>query len=278
MVEQNSRRKKVGEDLFFKAGFKAKGSVGNKISPEPNKEELALSSGAKNKSIQSDGSEAKANRPLGNVFAFCAHSDDQILGAGGTLAKLSEEGYDVYVIVLSAGENANPLTKPKFTAKTRRDESLKANEVIKAKDLFFFNLSEGKFISEYKLTDTFSKLVKIFREYKPVKIFTHAPDDVHIDHRNTLTILLDVIKSVGEDYKPDVFSFDVWTFLNLKSRTYPVVYINISKQIRKKSQAISCFKSQKVSMISLLAKVYLEMIFNGIRIGTLFAERFYKIM
>ncbi|HOI18500.1 MAG TPA: PIG-L family deacetylase [Candidatus Woesearchaeota archaeon] len=214
----------------------------------------------------------------GNVFAFCAHSDDQILGAGGSLAKLSEEGYDVYVIVLSAGQKANPLTKTKFTIKTRRDESLKANEIIKAKELFFFDLSEGKFLLEYKLKDTFSKLVKILREYKPVKIFTHAPDDVHIDHRNSLTILLDIINSLGDDYKPDVFSFDVWNIFNLKSNSYPVIYINISKQIRKKSQAISCFKSQKISMISLLAKMYLEMLFNGIKTGTLFAEKFYKIM
>ncbi len=279
MVRLNTIQDEVKENLFYTADFKARGIIGKKSSLESNKGELmALPKIADNKGSKLDGGKTTTNTLKKNVFAFCAHSDDQILGAGGTLAKLSEEGYDVYVIVLSAGENANPLTKPKFTVKTRRDESLKANEVIKAKDLFFFNLSEGKFISEYKLTDTFSKLVKIFREYKPAKIFTHAPDDVHIDHRNTLTILLDVIKSVGEDYKPDVFSFDVWTFLNLKSRTYPVVYINISKQIRKKSQAISCFKSQKVSMISLLAKVYLEMIFNGIRIGTLFAERFYKIM
>lgn len=216
--------------------------------------------------------------PTKNIFAFCAHSDDQILGAGGTLAKLSEEGYDVYVIILSHGENANPLTKTKFTIKTRRDESLKANEIIKAKDLFYFNLSEGKFLLEYKLTDTFSKLVKIFREYKPIKIFTHSPDDVHIDHCNTLAILLDIIKKIDEDYKPDVFSFDVWNFFNLKSNSYPVVYINISKQIRKKSQAISCFKSQKISMVSLLAKIYIEMIFNGMRIGTFFAEKFYKVM
>jgi len=279
MAHLNSREAQVTENLFFKAGFKVKSSVGNKSSLESDKGRLIASpSSGEIKATQLDEGNATTNKPLGNVFAFCAHSDDQILGAGGTLAKLSEEGYDVYVIVLSAGENANPLTKPKFTVKTRRDESLKANEIIKAKDLFFFSLSEGKFISEYKLTDTFSKLVKIFREYKPLKIFTHAPDDVHVDHRNTLAILLDIINSIGDGYKPDVFSFDVWTFLNLKSRAYPVVYINISKQIRKKSQAISCFKSQKVSMVSLLAKVYLEMIFNGMRIGALFAERFYKIM
>ena len=42
----------------------------------------------------------------GTVVIFAAHPDDDILGCGGTIAKLTQEGLKVHVVFLSDGESS----------------------------------------------------------------------------------------------------------------------------------------------------------------------------
>ena len=38
-----------------------------------------------------------------NVLAIAAHPDDEVLGCGGTLAKLAREGHEIAVAILAEG-------------------------------------------------------------------------------------------------------------------------------------------------------------------------------
>lgn len=53
---------------------------------------------------------------VATILAFHAHPDDEVLFAGGTLARLAAEGHRVVIVVacaggLGAGVNANPETR-----------------------------------------------------------------------------------------------------------------------------------------------------------------------
>ena len=37
------------------------------------------------------------------IGVICAHPDDEVLGCGGTMARLAESGHDVHVLVLGEG-------------------------------------------------------------------------------------------------------------------------------------------------------------------------------
>ena len=39
-----------------------------------------------------------------HVLVFCAHPDDEIIGVGGTMAKLSAQGTEVTIVGFSRGE------------------------------------------------------------------------------------------------------------------------------------------------------------------------------
>ena len=45
------------------------------------------------------------------MLVVCAHPDDNILGAGGTIAKYSSEGKKVITVIASYGESGNPWLK-----------------------------------------------------------------------------------------------------------------------------------------------------------------------
>ena len=45
------------------------------------------------------------------ILVIAAHPDDEVLGCGGTIAKLKKEGSDIYVYFLAEGVTARYLQK-----------------------------------------------------------------------------------------------------------------------------------------------------------------------
>jgi len=211
-----------------------------------------------------------------NILVICAHPDDEVFGAGGTVAKYAAEGYNIDVIIFSYGEQSHPWLKKHFVIETRIKESKEASKLLGTKSLLFFGLREGKFAEDVVKKDIYSRLASIIRKKKPEKIFTHSLDDPHPDHSIVHNSVLHSLKESG--YACGIYTFDIWNPVNIGKRKFPRLYIDISKTFGKKIEALRCFKSQRINaMIPLLWSVYIRAITNGIQNGTRFAEVFYKI-
>ncbi|MCX8147135.1 MAG: PIG-L family deacetylase [Candidatus Woesearchaeota archaeon] len=210
-----------------------------------------------------------------SILVLCAHSDDQVFGVGGTIAKYAQEGKRIIVVIFSYGEKSHPWLKKKVTAKIRVEESKKAEKILGIEKTMFLGIEEGFFerdIKKFNVHDKISRLVKI---YKPVKIFTHAADDPMPDHSALNKFVVNLCNEIN--YKGEVYSFDVWTPVKIKERNIPALYVDINKTFHKKIEALRCFKSQWMSMISLLWSVYYRAIKNGLKANCRYAEVFYKI-
>lgn len=210
-----------------------------------------------------------------NILVFCAHSDDQIFGPGGALAKYAREGKKIYTYIFTYGELTHPHFKRKVIVKIRVKESQKADEEIKGCGVSFFGLTETKFFEETKEKGFHDKIRQIILEKNPTKIFTHNADDPHADHRAVNQIVLDAIEEVKSS--ADVYAFDVWSPLSLAYRKNPKLVVDISKTFRIKIKALGHFESQKLAMVLLLWSVYAKAIKNGLLNGYRYAEVFYKI-
>ncbi|MFA5797446.1 MAG: PIG-L deacetylase family protein [Candidatus Woesearchaeota archaeon] len=209
------------------------------------------------------------------VFVICAHSDDQIFGPGGTVAKYAKEGKQVFTIIFSYGEVSHPWFQKHITIKARVKESLAADKFMGGSGVLFLGLDEGKFIQQYASKHMHAKLKRLILKYRPKRIFTHAVDDPMPDHRaltKCLVTTLDKIKYSGE-----VYMFDVWTLFNFKKRHYVSIAIDISDTFKKKIQALKMFKSQGAARFSLTWSVYLKAWLYGKRHNIRFAEVFYKL-
>lgn len=209
------------------------------------------------------------------IVVFCAHSDDQIFGAGGTLAKYAKEGKEIYTYIFSFGEMSHPWLKKHATVKMRVKESVNADNLIGGKGVRFFDLKEGKFPETGKKIGIKKEIEKVIMEKKPAKIFTHSADDPHPDHKTVNSMVLEVFDKVK--CKCDVYSFDIWNIVMTKNRTAPKLIIDISDTFRVKIKALGLFKSQWAAKFSLLWSVYARAILNGIKARVKFAEVFRKI-
>jgi len=208
------------------------------------------------------------------ILLFCAHSDDQILGAGATMAKYAKEGKDIYTIIFSYGFSSHLWLKKKVTAEMRAMESKKADKIIGGKSVVFLGLNEGNFAQELNDGGYHKRVSKLISNLKPNKIFTHAAEDPHPDHGAVHKFIMDIVTDLK--YKCGVYSFDIWNPIRFSKRDYPKLVVNVSDTFKLKIQALKCFESQKIALFNLYPSVYLKAIINGWKNETSYAEVFIK--
>lgn len=209
------------------------------------------------------------------ILTIAAHNDDQIIGAGGTLAKFASEGKRVRTVVMSYGESSHPHLKKEVITKTRVDESLRADKILGGSGVVYFGLKEGAFISEFESKDIKSRLLKIIREESPSMIFTHGLDDFHPDHKALYHFVMELIEN--NDIDCPVYSFDIWSLLRFRKRNYPRMVVDVSDAFSQKVKALLAHESQKVAIGMLLWKMILKDWFNGLVYGKRYVEVFFRL-
>ena len=213
-----------------------------------------------------------------NIFIIGAHPDDEIFGAGGTIAKYSSQGKKVFSIIMSYGEASHPWLKRKIIVKTRVKEALKAERMVGVYKSFFFGLKEGSFDISAKRRDVRERLKTLIEKFKPYMILTHSVDDWHPDHVATVKLVLDVYPMLKQSVNPQIYCFDnIWSPISFKKSNYAKLFVDITPFFNKKLKALKCFKSQKSTMISLYWSVYVRAFLNGLKIRKRYAEIFYRI-
>ena len=209
------------------------------------------------------------------ILVICAHPDDEILGAGGTIAKYAQEGKDVITIIFSDGEASHWWLKEKYTKEMRQKECLEAGKVVGTKDTIFLGLTDLKLSEAIKDKKTIRKLKALIKKYDPKRIFTHSPDDaVYQDHVAVHNAVMMALKN--SKYKGDVYMFNVWG-KDIRLLKNPKLYVDIKDTFKLKRQALSKFKSQTLALLQLMPTVYYKAIRYGHENRTRFAERFIKM-
>lgn len=212
-----------------------------------------------------------------NIVVFVAHSDDEVLGAGGAIAKYSQEGYKVHTIICSLGESSHPHLKPEVIQKIRRQEAERADRILGGAGVTFLGLKEGNFLG---LSDKqFSALVNRFKRLKPERVFTHDASDSHPDHRAVNELTVKIRRKVGFE----LYTFHVWTIINRRQGKTPMLCLDITDVFSKKIAALHQFRSQ-INPLSyaqfnnvLYLGVYVRAILAGLRLGKRYGEVFHKL-
>lgn len=215
-----------------------------------------------------------------SIVVFVAHSDDEVLGCGGTIAHYAKKGYEVHTIICSFGESSHPHLKPEVIKKIRVQEAQKADKILGGSGVRFLGLSEGKFEEELKKNKRrlHNNLVARLIELQPEKVFTHDKNDSHPDHRAVYRIAQALKKKVFFE----MYTFHIWTIINREQGRTPLLCIDISDEFSQKIDALHVFKSQ-INIFShaqlnniLYLGVYIKAFLAGRKIGVRYAEGFHK--
>lgn len=207
------------------------------------------------------------------IVVLSAHSDDFVIGAGGTIANYTQQKNKVLAVVFSYGELSHPWLKQKIVTKMRYKETIDASKLLKCKTLFF-DLKEGKFMEGYQESNLKAELLKIMEKEKPTKIFTHSHEDPHPDHRAVHEMTLEIFNELQQ--KPELYMYSIWNPVSFKTH-YPSLYVDISKTFSLKLKALWKFKSQKVHVLYPFILLMYKAVKDGFKMRTRFGEHFFRI-
>ncbi len=179
-----------------------------------------------------------------------AHPDDPELACGGTIAKWTEQGDEVYYIIVSCGEKGtwDRDVSPFRVAETREKEANEAAEYLGVKKVIFLRHPDGNI----GLANTLKlEIAALIRKLKPHTIVTHDPwrRHFHPDHRATGFIVIDAIM-IARDWHFYPFLREIGLEshradeLLLTPSDSPTFINDISKTLDRKIKAIRIHKSQ----------------------------------
>ena len=211
-----------------------------------------------------------------NVLVFAAHADDEIIGLGGTVARLAYHGSKINLVIFTHGETAYTDKEDRDKMASIRDsESEESKMILGIREKINLGLPCQGIVNT---KETYQECVKLIRRFKPDVIFTHYYKDKHRDHRNVSEITEEarwkatenVLADLGEPwYTQYMFFYEI-----LELFTFPSVVMDITDTFDKKLSAMKTQESQLkvlpgiIDYLEGLAKV------RGYMCGTRFAEAF----
>jgi len=181
------------------------------------------------------------------ILIIAAHPDDEVLGCGGTITRLVKEKNEAYTLVLGEGITSRDASRQREKREAEITQLKKqiheANAIIGIKEVFTDDFPDNRFDS-VPLLDIVKVIETIKNKIKPCIVFTHAEQDLNIDHQITYRAVLTAVRPIAGETVKEIFSFEVLssTEWNFPLRFSPDVFFDISETIDVKLAAMEKYQ------------------------------------
>lgn len=116
------------------------------------------------------------------ALAILAHPDDAEFLCAGTLLRLrAEQGWQVHVATMTAGDCGSAEHAPDDIARIRRTEGAAACRAVG----FTYHCLEIRDLRVRYCDEQLEKVCRLLNTVRPNAVFTHSPEDYHLDHEQT---------------------------------------------------------------------------------------------
>lgn len=179
------------------------------------------------------------------ILVFAPHADDEVLGAGGVIARNVAEGNEVFVCVVTHGE------EPLFSAeqvKKLRAETIQAHEYLGVTKDFFLEYPAVMLeqVERCRLNDS---ILKVVQEVQPEEVYIPHIGDMQKDHQLVNEAVMVAVRPKYEHKVKAVYAYETlseteWNIPNTTNAFIPTVYRDISAYLENKKKALSFFTTQ----------------------------------
>lgn len=179
------------------------------------------------------------------VLVIAPHPDDEIIGAGGMIAKRVQAGNEVYVCVVTKG--IEPIFKYEFVEQVR-SECKYADAQLGVKETIFLDLPAVmlELVQRYELNE---KITDIVQRVKPDEVYIPHRGDMQLDHQIVVDAAMVALRPKYKHVVRRVYAYETlsetgWNIPNTVNEFIPTVYEDISDVIQLKLDALDIFQSQ----------------------------------
>ena len=221
---------------------------------------------------------------MATILIVVAHTDDEVFGMAGTLARHVSFGDEVYAISMTDGVSSRLNSNHEFEISRR-----KACSEAAASLLGFKWLAQGMFrdnsLDGYELLEIIQFIESATKNICPDIIYTHSGADLNVDHRLVNQACLTAFRFRANVSYCQIRTFEVLSSTDLRfnqscDHFSPNHFVDITEFWNKKIEAINCYvdeiqplpESRNVETLKALCRI------RGGSVGLLLAEAFQIVL
>ncbi|MEP7351267.1 MAG: PIG-L deacetylase family protein [Sphingorhabdus sp.] len=179
------------------------------------------------------------------VLVVAPHPDDEILGCGGTMARLVAEGADVHVVIMTSGQ---PPEYSEAYTRNIRAELATAHQMLGLGNVHFLDLPAAGLdkLPAAQVNKAFGDLAE---KLLPDTMFLPFVGDIHLDHQVSFLAAMVAARPRKFEVPARIYAYETlsetnWYAPGITPAFIPNMYVDISDYLDKKIEAFLQFKSQ----------------------------------
>lgn len=182
---------------------------------------------------------------FGRILVIAPHPDDEVLGCGGTIARLRDHGHDVHVAIVTTGK---PPQFPTSLVTQIRNELDAAHEVLGGTTKHYLDLPAAA-LDTTGAAQINESVAEVIDRVEPTTVFTPFFGDLHVDHQLVFNATLVACRPRSAATPRIVLAYETlsetnWAAPPITPSFQPNVFVDISDYLERKLAAFSKFASQ----------------------------------
>jgi len=181
-----------------------------------------------------------------------AHPDDETLGCGGSMAKWTNEGHDVHVLIMAEGFTSRDRQRNR-RSRTEELSSLAqsanhATKILGVKSINLLDYPDNR-MDSVDFLDVVKSIEEVFEKLKPEVVVTNHIGDLNIDHRIVQQAVVTACRPQPGHTVKRILSCEVPSATEWQSPTdgrpfVPNWFEDISDMLELKIKALEAYKSE----------------------------------
>lgn len=183
------------------------------------------------------------------ALCVAAHPDDEVLGAGATLAALADRGCETHVLVLGEGVGARfeSNERPAGEVAEVGEQLRKAASILGAVP-HQLDFPDNRFDS-LDLLDIVHAIESVKRDVRPEIVFTHHAGDLNIDHVLTARATLTAFRPLPGDDAATLLGFETlssteWAPPDQANAFVPTWFVDAAAGLERKVAAMAAYEHE----------------------------------
>lgn len=176
-----------------------------------------------------------------NVTVLAPHPDDEVLGCGGTIARLVDVGHTVSVVFFSGGEITHyDKEQDEWITVDNTGDGRRACEILGVDEVHFLEYEMARFNStpHFEMNEDLAEL-----QLAPDLILTSSPHDANWDHEvvNRTALVLGRPK----ERQITVLRYEILSSTEWGNTPFdPSLYVDISETLDRKLDAMNVYENE----------------------------------
>lgn len=180
------------------------------------------------------------------VLVLAPHPDDEVLGMGGTIAKLTQKGARVVVAITTKGQASHfGLEQVEIV----RREAARAHGVLGVSETHVLDQFPAAHLDTVPQAEINQALAALVQEVRPDTLFLPFLGDIHFDHQVVFNAGMVASRPNGAHVPTRIYAYETlsetnWNAPYLTPGFLPNAYFDISETLPLKLEAMKAYASQ----------------------------------